>query len=171
MEIGIVKIVRINDCRGKTSNELTIYRALHEFFKLTQVGILRNGKIIDRTPCKIHGCSFLFAESYESYGWLSRDGLGRRSFFDSNGNFAHPIPAIRLDGNIEFEIVDNYKLFNIQVYDLDHNDIGDLIDSFNDLPNGSYYVIIKATRVGDFIESENKHEETTNEYIFGIVVE
>ena len=118
--------------------------------------------------------SMLFARSYENEGWLSAQGYGRRSFFDSNGNFAHPIPAIRRNGNIELELEENYSFVKLQVYDLEHNEIkisGASFDNINDLSNGSYYVILGATRLGDFIESENKYEETTYEYIFGIIME
>ncbi len=152
---------------GKNTDSVTGVYSLNENANGEYNGV----KIISGNKETVPLSSMLFVESYESYGWLCGDGFGRRSFFDSNGNFAHPIPTIRCDGNIELELGENYSLVKLQVYDIDHNEIGSSIDGVKDLASGIYYVIVEATRLGDFIESENKHEKTTYEYIFGIIVE
>lgn len=113
----------------------------------------------------------LWAELWTEQGWVARYSL---TVFYNLEAALDELPTVTLREDITLSHADNVSLGGLYVCRADdleiiYEDAGRLL--LTGLPEGTYYVAIRARKTGDYIESEEKHEMYGSEYVFRFVVD
>ena len=113
--------------------------------------------------------NFVWAQSWSEDGWLSADGMRVSYKFSDVDN---DIPSITYSDNFAIHYGDGVEFLSLMVYDSAFERVPntDNIDALNELAEGTYYLVITVKIKGDYIESDDKFEQTGYECVYKITI-
>lgn len=117
----------------------------------------------------------VWAEVFQDGEWQTADGVTAAGVL---ADVADKLPVVEIgpDDSLSFRAPESVELKSVDVYDAEYALLQDdvAVDEFlaqvGSLEAGTYYVAAYAVQTGEYIESEDKHNQYGDEYLFTLAV-